>query len=195
MGTERGDAVNRTYFSFQIDQLEAEFERAREEGDGEALRHLREELARRKTTPRITTLRQLLVEEVASQLGKEEAVEEEKGRKESPARPATTGPAKANGGTDQREYAQAERSAKWVTPRSGGQRSGGSVPRSFKPTPQQEQAVEAFKTGESLKINAYAGTGKTSTLQLLAHSTPRKVSTWHSIGRLSLTAEESFRRM
>jgi hypothetical protein len=48
------------------------------------------------------------------------------------------------------------------------------VPLSFKPTPEQEQAVEAFKTGGSLKINAFAGSGKTSTLQLLAHNASNK---------------------
>ena len=43
----------------------------------------------------------------------------------------------------------------------------------LKPTQEQEKAIELFKTGKSLKINAYAGTGKTSTLTLLAHATPR----------------------
>jgi hypothetical protein len=36
------------------------------------------------------------------------------------------------------------------------------------------QAVDQFQKGGSLKINAYAGTGKTSTLELLAHSTARR---------------------
>lgn len=38
----------------------------------------------------------------------------------------------------------------------------------MKPTSEQNEAVEKFRTGGSLKINAYAGTGKTTTLQLLA---------------------------
>lgn len=38
----------------------------------------------------------------------------------------------------------------------------------FKPTPEQKNAVDLFQTGASLKINAYAGTGKTSTLTMLA---------------------------
>lgn len=42
------------------------------------------------------------------------------------------------------------------------------------PTAQQVEAVDAFGRGGSLKINAYAGTGKTSTLQLLANSTTRR---------------------
>ncbi|RUX25825.1 DNA helicase [Mesorhizobium sp. M7A.F.Ca.US.011.01.1.1] len=40
-----------------------------------------------------------------------------------------------------------------------------------KPTAEQEQAIDAFLSGGSLRINAYAGTGKTSTLQFLAHGT------------------------
>ncbi len=40
----------------------------------------------------------------------------------------------------------------------------------FKPTQEQQIAIDAFLSGGSMKINAYAGTGKTSTLQLLAHA-------------------------
>jgi len=36
------------------------------------------------------------------------------------------------------------------------------------PTAEQAEALELFLRGDSLKINAYAGTGKTSTLQMLA---------------------------
>ncbi|MER8734241.1 UvrD-helicase domain-containing protein [Mesorhizobium sp. M1227] len=42
------------------------------------------------------------------------------------------------------------------------------------PTAEQEQAIQAFLSGGSLRINAYAGTGKTSTLQFLAQSTRRR---------------------
>lgn len=44
----------------------------------------------------------------------------------------------------------------------------------LKATSEQIEAVVAFTRGGSLKINAYAGTGKTSTLQLLANSTSRR---------------------
>lgn len=40
-----------------------------------------------------------------------------------------------------------------------------------KPTSEQSEAIDAFLKGGSLKINAYAGTGKTSTLEMLAHAT------------------------
>ncbi|MFO1361346.1 MAG: UvrD-helicase domain-containing protein [Burkholderiales bacterium] len=42
------------------------------------------------------------------------------------------------------------------------------------PTPEQCAAVDLFKTGQSLKINAFAGTGKTTTLELIGKSTTRK---------------------
>lgn len=38
----------------------------------------------------------------------------------------------------------------------------------MRPTAEQQQAVDAFKTGKDLKINAFAGTGKTSTLVILS---------------------------
>jgi hypothetical protein len=44
----------------------------------------------------------------------------------------------------------------------------------MKPTEEQEEAIEAFLTGKNLAIEARAGTGKTSTLVLLAQSTQRR---------------------
>lgn len=38
----------------------------------------------------------------------------------------------------------------------------------FPPTAEQEQALQAFRTGDDLKINAFAGSGKTSTLAMLS---------------------------
>lgn len=44
------------------------------------------------------------------------------------------------------------------------------------PTAQQEAIIERFKSGESFKIVAYAGTGKTSTLKMCAEAAPdRKI--------------------
>jgi UvrD-like helicase C-terminal domain/AAA domain len=48
------------------------------------------------------------------------------------------------------------------------------VTLSFTPTGEQTTALELFATGESLAIEAGAGTGKTSTLRLLAESTNRR---------------------
>lgn len=42
----------------------------------------------------------------------------------------------------------------------------------FKPTGEQVEAVAAFRRGKPLKIAAFAGTGKTSTLKLLAEARP-----------------------
>jgi hypothetical protein len=48
------------------------------------------------------------------------------------------------------------------------------VGMTFKPTLEQQRALDLFATGESLVIEAGAGTGKTSTLTLLAASTDRR---------------------
>jgi len=45
---------------------------------------------------------------------------------------------------------------------------------SHPPTPEQQAAIEAFGTGDDLVIQAGAGTGKTSTLRMLAESAPRR---------------------
>ncbi len=42
------------------------------------------------------------------------------------------------------------------------------------PTAEQQSAIDAFLKASSLKINAYAGTGKTSTLEMIAHSTTKR---------------------
>ncbi len=44
----------------------------------------------------------------------------------------------------------------------------------YKPTAEQVAAVEAFKTGGEVIITAYAGAGKTSTLQLIAEATSKR---------------------
>jgi hypothetical protein len=45
---------------------------------------------------------------------------------------------------------------------------------SFSPTTEQDAIVSAFQTGDNLVIEAGAGTGKTSTLRLMAEATDRK---------------------
>ena len=44
----------------------------------------------------------------------------------------------------------------------------------FRPTPQQQAAVEAFTAGAHVVLQAGAGSGKTSTLQLLGEATRRR---------------------
>lgn len=43
----------------------------------------------------------------------------------------------------------------------------------MKPTPEQEDCIAKFATGRALRINAYAGTGKSTTLKLIGTSTQR----------------------
>lgn len=43
----------------------------------------------------------------------------------------------------------------------------------MKPTPEQDDCIAKFHTGRNLRINAYAGTGKTSTLTMLGKSTSK----------------------
>ncbi len=45
---------------------------------------------------------------------------------------------------------------------------------SLKPIKEQQRALELFLKDEGLRIDAYAGTGKTTTLQLLAASSPKR---------------------
>ena len=49
-----------------------------------------------------------------------------------------------------------------------------SAKQKFPPTAEQADAIQNFIVGDSLKINAYSGTGKTSTLQMLADATSRR---------------------
>jgi hypothetical protein len=48
------------------------------------------------------------------------------------------------------------------------------LPVTITPTTEQQQALDAFATGENLLIRAGAGTGKTSTLRLLGESAPER---------------------
>jgi AAA domain len=137
--------VPRPFLTWSIAQLEAEFERAQDEGDTQVLGHLVHELSFR-TTAKADALRQ----SVQKFLGRSDEQRSEPDHL-PPVRPqvrsATRGPSGA-----QRQ--------------SAGARSA--------PTEEQRQAIECFSKGGSLKINAYAGTGKTSTLEFIAHSTPQR---------------------
>lgn len=48
--------------------------------------------------------------------------------------------------------------------------SAGDAPRKFRPTPEQVTALDNYRTGDSLVVEAGAGTGKTATLKMLAES-------------------------
>lgn len=49
-----------------------------------------------------------------------------------------------------------------------------STASSFQPLAEQRRAVDLFRREEGLRIDAYAGTGKTTTLRLLAESTSKR---------------------
>jgi hypothetical protein len=45
----------------------------------------------------------------------------------------------------------------------------------FKPSPEQEAALEGYKSGRDMKLIAVAGAGKTTTLRLMAESAPKRL--------------------
>jgi DNA helicase IV len=64
---------------------------------------------------------------------------------------------------------------------------------SFTPTAEQQAALDAFATGGSLVIEAGAGSGKTSTLQLLAESKPKARILYLAYNKaIQLDAEKRF---
>lgn len=66
---------------------------------------------------------------------------------------------------------------------------------SHPPTPEQQAAIEAFATGDDLVIQAGAGTGKTSTLRMLAESAPRRRGLYVAFNRaIANDAKASFPR-
>lgn len=63
----------------------------------------------------------------------------------------------------------------------------------FDPTPEQASIVEAYATGQNLVIQAGAGTGKTSTLNLIAQSDPSRRGTYIAFNRaIANEAKRSF---
>lgn len=65
----------------------------------------------------------------------------------------------------------------------------------FPPTREQQLAVDAFTTGADLVIQAGAGTGKTSTLRMLAESQPRRRGLYVAYNRAIATdAKNTFPR-
>lgn len=68
-------------------------------------------------------------------------------------------------------------------------------PISYPPTGEQEAIRDAYLTGGSLVVEAGAGTGKTSTLQLLGEATPRKKITYVVFNKaMAVEAESRFPR-
>ena len=138
--------MSRQYLSWSIAQLEKEFERAQDSGDRAAIKKVASELGFR-TTPKARSLR----EAVERFLGT--AKQASGGEQRGADKPSSSGKA-----TSTREAAPSARTNR----------------EQRRPTQEQQQAIDQFRRGGSVKINAYAGTGKTSTLEFLAQSTSRR---------------------
>ena len=136
--------MSRQYASWSIVQLEEEFERAQDGGDRAAVERVVSELGFRTTAKARS-----LLQAAERFLGAAEKPRSEPGGAAKPSPNAKAGPA----------------------PRP---RPAANGKPSRKPTVEQQHAIDQFQRGGSVKINAYAGTGKTSTLEFLAHSTSRR---------------------
>lgn len=63
----------------------------------------------------------------------------------------------------------------------------------FKPTEEQERVIKAFRTGGDMVIEAGAGTGKTSTLKLIAADAPKKTGIYIAYNKaIANDARDSF---
>lgn len=138
---------HRPFSSYSVDDLRRLAESA---ASPEVLDQISHELGYR-TTKAARALAEQLAQKRVSPLGKQIAGE--------PAAGGTTG--------------QPPKSPDMKRGNTGAQpavRRRATVPRpSHKPTDEQAAAVQAFMTGGTLKISAFAGAGKTSTLQLMAN--------------------------
>lgn len=152
-----------------IEDLESLFDQARKKKDGAKLKELAAELEYRRK-PRARSLAQ----RVAAALGTAGATDD--GRRADTAQNArsrgrnqgarNTQPSLPLGDPPARPGRRGEQTRQ---PRNRVAITRQPTGRS--PTPEQEAAISAFLKGGSLKINAYAGTGKTSTLEMLSHRT------------------------
>jgi hypothetical protein len=143
--------VERPYIQCSIDELESHVRSAQAAKDVGKLKLILHELNQRKDTGRPRQLR-VKVEGLIANGGECPEIEFE-GFGRTAGEPPKRGSAPKQG----------------TMPRQNG--SGSNGPLRFTPTREQLDAAELFVRGGSLKINAYAGTGKTSTLSLLARST------------------------
>lgn len=144
--------MDRPFLSLSIFQLEDKFEAALESGDTKTIKHLSQELKKRDSARA-----QKLGQRVKAALDGELTHPKSETKSEAPERQSSIG---AERPRYERQYSNSESKS----------RQGPKFP----PTPEQVEAIKHFKNGGSLKINAYAGTGKTSTLEFLAHSTSKR---------------------
>jgi hypothetical protein len=138
--------MQRPFISKSFKELEEIFRKASRENDHDFLRFLEHELTFRQKNQKTPSLRN----EVERRLAKVSAPQADLFATEISSSSA-------------RSRSAGNRTAKHTRP------TGRKKPK-FKPTDEQDAALQEFLKGHSLKINAFAGSGKTSTLQLLANA-------------------------
>ena len=74
-------------------------------------------------------------------------------------------------------------------------RSSNSTKQKVDQTLEQLECIDLFKATEKLKVNAFAGSGKTTTLRLLANPLTPGASIWPSIELQKTRREQIFRAM
>lgn len=163
----------RPLVSCSFEQLETHFKKAKRAGDAAVLRDLQHELTFRHRNRHTPGLSAQVVEALSSLPPVIRARAGRTVQAPEPTRPTATPRAASHAPP------QSARASAAPAPRSASARQPAPprpAPRGrtgLRPTDEQQLALDAFARGGSLKINAYAGAGKTSTLNLLASSTRR----------------------
>ncbi|ASS53262.1 hypothetical protein CHR56_00930 [Rhizobium leguminosarum bv. viciae] len=143
--------MQRPFISKSFKELEALVNKAVRDGDASSLSLLEFELGKREKNSKLPALR----EKVATAVRKAPAVQSDLFERKEPSVLTRT---------------KAKKTSPGAAPVVHSKPRNTKRPQ-FKPTDEQKVALDAFLSGRSLKINAFAGTGKTSTLQLLANAT------------------------
>ena len=160
-----------SHAGFTLDQLASICDES--PGDREVLSGVYRELLRRKDSrdqkgqpekPRAERLRLALARKLGNPPGGASLPPR-------PPKPTSAPPIPPSSPTPQaRSSNRQPRAGKTTAGREGSRRAVPAPDLGFAPTQEQEQALKAFQTGDHLKINAFAGSGKTSTLALLARN-------------------------
>jgi len=169
---QEGAAVQRPYATWSIVELEVEFQRIQREDDRQGLLALKDELSfrTRKRARQLQVLVVALVERFAASAAGPAPQARPQGPRQT--RPQVVGLKQTPPPGSDPKHPSPQITGQKHPPPQGASPSR-NRPR-LKPTDEQLHALDQFKTGGSLKINAYAGTGKTATLEFLAGSTGKR---------------------
>lgn len=141
--------MQRPFVSMSFVELEGVFRKAEREKDAESLKLLDHELGFRNKNSKTPALKAKVAKAIAKFPARQEDFFE-----------ATSPPEATNNAGAKKSTVHSKPSIRTKS--------------KFKPTEEQKVALDAFLAGNSLKINAFAGTGKTSALQLLSTATGSK---------------------